>query len=228
MISICFLIWPPPGSSPVTSRIQSPAIVNCSGASYVAVAALGHGGGHRRHAGMRHQSFEPQARAGHRLLIAIAKRQANDDWRAGNRWRRIERPRDADRATGFTLAIPMDIATGGRARRGEAAGENERQPSGRGAEPAVPRTRALLLPCRGRRREHVVIHRDHHRDEDDRVVEEVQLDARHPQLQDARRHRPAEQVLAEQVLPLQQEVLDVMKELDRQRDGPPLPIAARR
>ena len=69
---------------------------------------------------------------------------------------------------------------------------------------------------------------DHHRDEHDGVVEEVQLDARHPQLDDARRHRPAEQVLSEQVLALQQEVLDVVEELDRERDRPPPPILDRR
>ena len=75
-----------------------------------------------------------------------------------------------------------------------------------------------------RRRKHVVVHRDHHRDEDDGVVEEVQLDARHPQLHDAGRHRPAEEVVAEQGLQLQQQVLEVVEELDPQRDRPPQAI----
>ena len=77
---------------------------------------------------------------------------------------------------------------------------------------------ARLFPGR---REQVVVHRDHHRNEDDRVVEEMQLDARHPQLQQAGRHRPAQQVLAENRLPLQQRVLDVMEELNPERQHPP-------
>ena len=91
--------------------------------------------------------------------------------------------------------------------------------------------RPALTPCSAhehcghaaspRRREQVVVHRDHHRDEDDGVVEEVQLDARHPQLHDARRHRAAEEVVADDRLHLQQAVLDVVEELDPERDRPP-------
>ena len=73
-------------------------------------------------------------------------------------------------------------------------------------------------------REHVEVHRHDHRDEHDGVVEQVQLDARHPELHEAGRHRPIEQVLPEQILGLQQQVLDVMEELDRERDRPPAPI----
>ena len=69
------------------------------------------------------------------------------------------------------------------------------RPSGRHGS-TVPRTRAFRRRRR-RRWEHVVVHRDHHRDEDDRVVEEMQLDAWNPELDDARRHRPTEEVVAE-------------------------------
>ena len=89
-----------PAARPVTSRIQSPAIVNCSGASYTPSPRSATAAVDRRHAGMGHQALEPQARASHRLLIAIAKRQARDDGRADDRWRRIERPGDADGVTG--------------------------------------------------------------------------------------------------------------------------------
>ena len=73
--------------------------------------------------------------------------------------------------------------------------EERRRPAPRapsGAAPS-PRFHAHVHRCctllRAGGWEHVVVHRDHHRDEHDRVVEEVQLDARDPQLHDARRHR---------------------------------------
>ena len=50
------------------------------------VVFLDEGRRHGRHAWMRHQSLESKTSAGHRFLIAIAKRHANDDRRAGNRW----------------------------------------------------------------------------------------------------------------------------------------------
>ena len=49
------------------------------------------------------------------------------------------------------------------------------------------RCRLLFLLALGR--EHVVVHRNHHGDEHDRVVEEVELDPREKQLQHAARYR---------------------------------------
>ena len=72
-----------------------------------------------------------------------------------------------------------------------------------------------------RGREHVVVHPDHHRDEDDRVVEEVKLDAWNPDLRDAQGHGRAEQVLPQDGLRLKKRVLDVVPELNAERDRPP-------
>jgi len=70
-------------------------------------------------------------------------------------------------------------------------------------------------------REHVVIHRDHHGDEHDRVVEEMKLDPRKKKLEDAARFRLMPEIVVRHRLPDQQEVLDVMPELDPERDHPP-------
>ena len=42
------------------------------------------------------QDLESQSRADHGLLSEVTERHARDDGRADSRWRRIERPRDAD------------------------------------------------------------------------------------------------------------------------------------
>ena len=70
----------------------------------------------------------------------------------------------------------------------------------------------------------MVVHADHHRNEHDRVVEKVYFDAKlwKQQLQKTDRHRRAEPVVMCKRLPLQNEVLEVMPELDHERDGPPL------
>ena len=62
-----------------------------------------------------------------------------------------------------------------------------------------------------------------HRHEHQRIVEEVQLEARDPQLRDARRDRSAEKRRAQDRLRLQQRVLDVMPKLDDERGEPPGP-----
>lgn len=63
------------------------------------------------------------------------------------------------------------------------------------------------------RREHVEVHAQHHRDEDDRVVKQVQLDAGNPQLHETYWHGRAKQVVSEDGLRLQQRMLDMVPEL---------------
>ena len=63
-------------------------------------------------------------------------------------------------------------------------------------------------------REHVVIHPHDHGNENNRVVEEMKLDARNPELHEARRHRAAEEVGAENHLHLQQQVFEMVEELN--------------
>src|SRR5580704_4400285 len=70
-------------------------------------------------------------------------------------------------------------------------------------------------------RKHVVIHRDHHRDEHDRVVEEMQLNPGENQLQDAARYRLTPEIMVSRSLPDQQKMLDVMPELNPKRNHPP-------
>jgi archaeosine synthase beta-subunit len=70
----------------------------------------------------------------------------------------------------------------------------------------------------------MVVHADHHRNEYDRVVEEMQFDAWEPQLQNARRNRPSEQVVPDRRLNNQQQVFDVMPELNAERNRPPAAI----
>src|SRR5207249_10293016 len=87
----------------------------------------------------------------------------------------------------------------------------------------VKTQRAATARARGfwRTREQMVVHADHHRHEDQRVVDEMQLEPRNEQLNDARGLRGAEQRMAGDDLPLQQGVLDVMPELDDQSSNPP-------
>src|SRR5271163_1352783 len=79
--------------------------------------------------------------------------------------------------------------------------------------------RRLFLLVRGR--EHVIVHRDHHGNEDDRVVEEMEFDSREKKLQDATRYRLMPEIVVRCGLPDQQKMLDVMPELDPEGDHPP-------
>src|SRR5262245_53679780 len=83
--------------------------------------------------------------------------------------------------------------------------------SHRGRHSVFPIARALLSPGVRRRWEHVVVHRNDHRDEDDGVVEQVELDAWHPHLHQARRHWPSTKVVARRGLDDEEQVLDVME-----------------
>src|SRR6266852_6627039 len=87
----------------------------------------------------------------------------------------------------------------------------------------APFAGARHLPVFTLWRKHVVVHTDHHRDEYDRVVEEVEFDAWKDQLQNTARNWLAPKIVVERGLPDQQEMLDVMPELDRQSCRPPLP-----
>jgi len=71
------------------------------------------------------------------------------------------------------------------------------------------------------RRKHVVVHTDHHRDEHDRVVKEVQFDPREDQLQNAARYWFSPKIVVKRGLPDQQKMLNVMPELNPERDHPP-------
>src|SRR5580658_10560186 len=75
--------------------------------------------------------------------------------------------------------------------------------------------------CRGR--EHVVVHPDYHRNKNDRVIEQVQLDARNHQLQHAERDRFPPEIMVHGGLRNQQQMLDMVPELDHQGDRPPGP-----
>src|SRR5262245_44094784 len=91
-------------------------------------------------------------------------------------------------------------------------------------EAAVPRARALLGHLFIGGRKQVVVHRDHHRNEHDGVVEHVQLYARHPVLNETRWNRTTEKIVPGDRLRLQQRMFDMVKELDPERDRPPAPI----
>src|ERR1700757_5408248 len=77
-------------------------------------------------------------------------------------------------------------------------------------------------------RKHVVIHRDHHRNKHDRVVEEMKLNPRKHKLQHAARNRLAPEIMVKnERLREQQQMLDVVPELDDQCHSPPLPAQPR-
>src|SRR5690606_5996499 len=97
-----------------------------------------------------------------------------------------------------------------------------RRERGRGARRTrVPRTVTARLPLLLGRRKHVVEHRDHHGDRDDRVVEQVKFHPRDHQLRKAQGHRGSEKILSDNGLSLKKRVLDMMPELDPERDHPP-------
>src|SRR5579864_642718 len=85
------------------------------------------------------------------------------------------------------------------------------------------------MPCAGAfgvllfalRRKHVVIHSHDHRDEDDGVVEQMKLDPGNPQLREAGRDRRMKPIMARNCLVLQNAMLNVVPELDPERDHPP-------
>src|SRR5271168_4511422 len=83
--------------------------------------------------------------------------------------------------------------------------------------------RQALLTFGGK---HVVVHPDDHGDKNDGVVKKVQLYARKEQLQHAHRNGLAPKIVMHGGLRDQQQVLDVMPELDDQRDGPPCAAGA--
>src|SRR5690606_31605587 len=90
-----------------------------------------------------------------------------------------------------------------------------------GYDVRVNRAGAAHPRCLLRGREHMVIDPDDHRDEDQRVVDEVELHARDEELRDADRDGRVEEVLPDQCLALQKRVLDVVPELDAEGDHPP-------
>src|SRR5438477_12489088 len=72
-----------------------------------------------------------------------------------------------------------------------------------------------------RRRIHVIVHRHHHRNEYDRVVEQMQLDSWNPDLADTRRDFAAEPEVMRLRLIEQNEMLEVVPELNPESDHPP-------
>jgi len=78
-----------------------------------------------------------------------------------------------------------------------------------------------------RRRKHVIVHADHHGYENNRIVEQVQFDPREEKLEHAEGHRLSCQIVVQRGLPEQEQMLNVMPELNHQRDGPPGPRTSR-
>jgi hypothetical protein len=76
----------------------------------------------------------------------------------------------------------------------------------------------------------MVVHRDHHRNEHHRVVEEVNLHSklRKQRLQETHGHGRAKPEVMCQRLPLQNRVLDVMPELNHEGDSPPFTLGPRK
>jgi len=69
---------------------------------------------------------------------------------------------------------------------------------------------------------HVIVHRDNHRDEYERVVDKVQLDSRNPDLTDTGWNVSTKPVAMCLRLIKQDEMLEVMPELNPERNHPPL------
>ena len=72
------------------------------------------------------------------------------------------------------------------------------------------------------RRKHVVVHADRHRDEDNGVVEQVQFHTWKDQLEHAGRDRRPPEIVLQCGLNNQQGMLNMVPELDPEREGPPL------
>src|SRR5450759_1274359 len=75
--------------------------------------------------------------------------------------------------------------------------------------------------CLPRWRIHVIVHPDHHRNEYQHVVDEVQLDPRNPDLADACRHGATKPESLRLRLIKQNKMLDMMPELDPEGHHPP-------
>src|SRR6185437_481947 len=86
---------------------------------------------------------------------------------------------------------------------------------------AAPFAGAVRIPSFTLWREHVIVHADHHGNENDRVIEKMQFYTGKEQLQHAARHRFMPEVVVGRGLVNEQKVLNVMPELDYQRDRPP-------
>ena len=67
----------------------------------------------------------------------------------------------------------------------------------------------------------VVVHRNDHGNEHERVVHQMQLDPGNPDLPNARRHLSTKEVMVRVGLVEEQEMLEVMPELDPERRHPP-------
>ena len=78
----------------------------------------------------------------------------------------------------------------------------------------APFASATRVPLLTLWRKHVVIHADHHRDKDNRVIEQVQLHTREKQLQYAAWDRLVPEVVVSCGLINEQEVLNMVPELD--------------
>src|ERR1700722_10100987 len=87
--------------------------------------------------------------------------------------------------------------------------------------PATPFTGAVRVPTLILRRKHVVVHRNHHGNEDDRIVKKMQFDARENHLENAEWNRFAPKIVMSRGLPDQQKMLNVMPELNPESDHPP-------
>src|SRR5580692_12492496 len=85
----------------------------------------------------------------------------------------------------------------------------------------VPSASACIVVHFALGREDVVVHPNHHRNKHDGVIEKMQLHAREEELQYAHRHRSAAQIVMQYVLRDEQQMLNVMPELNHQRDRPP-------
>ena len=211
----------PSGSATETSSTQSPCMVNANCSRRRPARSRWHPPDWR-HSGVRHVALEPHPRAFHRITGRLTK--GNRQGGGADRGRlRAKRPCDIQAVTRFGGFDGRRRSTGWR--------QAARQPApscSAAAGLTRPReflfvygTRALRPGRLSGRREQVVVHGDHHRDEHDGVVEEVQFDPRHPQLHEARGDRPPEQVVTQERLRLQQAVLDVVEELDPERGHPP-------
>src|SRR5262245_52936114 len=78
------------------------------------------------------------------------------------------------------------------------------------------------MGCLCLRRKHVVVHANHHWDEHDSVIEEMQFNPGKHQLKNAYRHCRTKEVVMNCCLGNQQCVLKMMPELNDQCYGPPL------
>src|SRR5437868_13528963 len=86
----------------------------------------------------------------------------------------------------------------------------------------MTRASAHHLHCIACRRIYVIVHRDYHRNENDGVIEQMKLDAREPDLSNARRNLSAEPEVMSVGLVELDEMLEVVPDLNPERHHPPL------